>query len=1189
MKKSGLMLLVFLLTFSHLSFANAPRSAAADLPLASSPGKLQNPGFESGDLSGWKVTQTVTEITYAVNSLSPHSGSYSFNYWSDNGPTWFKLSQSVDGLEDGIYELRAWASGGGGETRLKFYTETADNDPTGLSTDIVNTGWEQWAQYWVQDIEVTDGKVTIGFEVFGPAGTWGYFDDVELVKIEEEAYDPAEFIKGVDISTLQALEDQGAAFYDNGAKKDLLTILKDHGVNYVRLRLWNDPAEADGYNDKPHTLAMAQRVKAAGMKLLLDFHYSDFWADPGQQVKPKAWKELDFSGLKQAVYSYTHEVLSELAALDAYPDMIQIGNEINSGILLPDGSTSNFDRLAELLQQGSQAVRDTVPQDHEVKIMLHLAEGGSNGKFRSFFDQIQRRGVDYDVIGLSYYPYWHGTFQDLKSNMNDLIVRYGKEVVVAETAYPYTYEDADEYGNIAGENETRIAGFPASVANQKLVTETVMNTVAHVDGHRGLGVFYWEPAWLPGVGWKSGEGNAWENQAIFDFDGNALPSLDAFQFIPGSIADKLPLLVYPSQAITIPKGGVPSLPTAASVLFNEGSIHSVPVAWDEMEGEQWTTPGKFTLYGTVEGISQKASIEITVLAQANEIRNPGFEVGDLSEWTLTGTGDVGKVEHNAANAHSGNYAFNYWYGEPYKYQLTQDITGLENGIYTLKAWASGGGGDTVLKLFAKQGEEVLSTDMVNTGWNVWRPYQVENIKIMNGRITVGFEVEAPGEVWGYLDDMELIRTADIPELPTNPEQPGTSGNPGTPAESPSSAESAGSASNDGQKPGSAASLSITSDQLKKTEEGSYFVMIPTDIHEVTLSSGILRLLGSDPLELKNGAVSLLIPAEVLLALLDLDTDAANTAAITVRINPVNLTDVEAMMQSANVDTSTTIHVLTLGYDVDLMLTTSEGVVKRLFQFPTPLKLRLPLDLETNRHIAGIFKVANGSYTYTGGKWSDEMIAANLYHPGTYIALQVAKTFADVSPDYWAQQIIAELAAKQLIEGDGKGSFNPTRSISRSEFTALLVRALSIKYDVTAIAMQHGSWMAGTGTEAGVVSGRFADVPAEAWYAEAIEIAYQYGIVNGKGNGHFDPQTAITREEMAVMLMKAYALFGELVPQQAMIYPFADRNEVAGWAAESVVSAVSLGLLQGRERNQFAPRADLTRAEAARVVYRLLQF
>ncbi|MBB3109540.1 arabinogalactan endo-1,4-beta-galactosidase [Paenibacillus phyllosphaerae] len=569
-----------------------------------------------------------------------------------------------------------------------------------------------------------------------------------------------EFIKGADISTLQALEDQGIKFYENGEEQDLLTILKDHGVNYIRLRVWNNPVEADGYNDKAKLIELAPRIKAAGMKLLVDFHYSDFWADPGKQVKPVAWEGLDFTQLKQAVYDYTEEVLTELEAVDAYPDMVQIGNEINNGMIHPEGSLSNFTQLADLIKQGVQAVRDTTPDGHNTKIMIHLAEGGNNSKFRSFFDEVTAQGIDYDVIGLSYYPYWHGTFQQLKSNMDDLAARYGKQIVVAETAYPFTYESGDAgEGNIAGENETKIAGFPASVENQKLVTETVLNTVAHVQNGLGLGAFYWEPAWLPGVGWRSGDYNGWENQAMFDYDGNALASLDAFQFTPGSLEAKTPILVYPSEGITITRGQTPELPATANVLYNEGSIQATAVTWDEATDEQLSTPGTFSLNGTIAGLEQKASIDVTVTDSPNLAVNPGFEDG-MTGWTLSGT-EAGKVETNAGNSHSGQNGFNYWYGSPYTYKLSQTITGLKNGVYTLSAWASGGGGENAMKLFADNyGGEAVQADIVNTGYNAWKKYTIENIHVTNGEITFGFDVDAPKEIWGWLDDVELVQVSE---------------------------------------------------------------------------------------------------------------------------------------------------------------------------------------------------------------------------------------------------------------------------------------------------------------------------------------------------------------------------------------------------------------------------------------------
>lgn len=568
----------------------------------------------------------------------------------------------------------------------------------------------------------------------------------------------SEFIKGVDISTLQALEDKGIRFYDQGRAQDLLSIVKAHGVNYVRLRVWNTPTESGGYNDKAKLLALAPRIKAAGLNLLVDFHYSDFWADPGKQVKPAAWANLSGPALQQAVYDYTADVLGSLKAVNAYPDMVQIGNEINSGMLLPDGALNRFDTLAGLLKKGVQAVRDTTPTRQKTKVMLHLADGGDNDEFVSFFDQVTTQGIDYDVIGLSYYPYWHGTFQQLKTNMNDLATRYGKQIVVAETAYPHTLENGDvSPGNIAELKETQIAGFPASVESQKLVTQTVLNTVATVDGGRGLGVFYWEPAWLPGVGWRTGEFNGWENQAMFDYGGKALDSLNAFRFTPGSLGAAAPIRVSPVEGVSVVRGTLPTLPTRVNVLYNEGSIKPTTVRWAAVTPEQVAAPGTFVVEGVVTGVAGKASIEITVTDKVavNLVQNPGFE-DDLQHWTVTGTLAT-KVETNAGNAHGGSKALNYWFGEPYAYRVTQTITGLSNGTYTLRGWASGSGGETKAALFAETtGGTRVSAAVGNTGWNVWKQYAVENIQVTDGQLTIGYEVEAPKEIWGYLDDLELV-------------------------------------------------------------------------------------------------------------------------------------------------------------------------------------------------------------------------------------------------------------------------------------------------------------------------------------------------------------------------------------------------------------------------------------------------
>lgn len=284
-------------------------------------------------------------------------------------------------------------------------------------------------------------------------------------------------ILGADISFLPELEARGVKFSDKGVQKDAIEILKDHGFNYVRLRIFNNPEVDSGYSphkgfcDLEHTKQMARRVKDAGMKLLLDFHYSDYWADPGKQFKPSSWKGENFNELKKSVYNYTVKVLSELRQQGTLPDMVQVGNEINHGMIWPEGRINNLDSLAELIYAGVRGVKAVNPA---TPVMLHVALGGQNQEARFFYDAMLERNVPFDVIGLSYYPKWHGTLADLTANMADLATRYKRQVMVAE----YT----------------------------QLKTE--VNDIAfNVPEGRSLGTFIWEPL------------NTWEQ--VFDKDGRS--------------------------------------------------------------------------------------------------------------------------------------------------------------------------------------------------------------------------------------------------------------------------------------------------------------------------------------------------------------------------------------------------------------------------------------------------------------------------------------------------------------------------------------------------------------------------------------------------------------------------------------------------------------------------------------------
>jgi arabinogalactan endo-1,4-beta-galactosidase len=271
------------------------------------------------------------------------------------------------------------------------------------------------------------------------------------------------------------------------------------------------------------------RFKSLDIKLLVDFHYSDNWADPGKQIKPAAWQDYDFEQLKQAVYDHTYDVCSALVAQGTPPDMIQVGNEINSGMLWPDGDYNHFDNLADLLKEGQRAVKDCSPS---TLVMLHIAEGGDNDLARWWFDNITRREVPFDVIGISYYPFWHGSLAELQSNLNDISARYDRDVILVETAYAFTDQDKDNYPNIV-DKSLAVAGYPLTPEGQRAFMRDVMAIVRAVPNGRGLGIFYWDATWtaVPGNGWDSTNpefGNAWENQALFDYDERALPALEEF-------------------------------------------------------------------------------------------------------------------------------------------------------------------------------------------------------------------------------------------------------------------------------------------------------------------------------------------------------------------------------------------------------------------------------------------------------------------------------------------------------------------------------------------------------------------------------------------------------------------------------------------------------------------------------------
>ncbi len=302
-----------------------------------------------------------------------------------------------------------------------------------------------------------------------------------------------EFIKGMDVSSYQEMEDRGYQYFDtNGKKIDILEYAVKMGFNYGRIRIWNEPhkvPESGGYCSLDETIRLAQKMKDAGIPYLLDFHYSDWWADPGNQNKPHAWENLHGDELEKAVFDFTFEVLETLSSRDLAPQMVQVGNEIRCGMLWPDGDVEHFDNLAKLINAGIRGVRSS-QKGNDIQIMIHLDQGGRYHYFEEWFDTMIQKGVtDFDIIGLSYYPFWHGSYKDLDETMNKLAKRYQKDLIVAETAYSYRLA-AD---SLFGKGQQRLGGFPASEDGQLNALQIVSGIIAGVKDNRGKGFFYWEP------------------------------------------------------------------------------------------------------------------------------------------------------------------------------------------------------------------------------------------------------------------------------------------------------------------------------------------------------------------------------------------------------------------------------------------------------------------------------------------------------------------------------------------------------------------------------------------------------------------------------------------------------------------------------------------------------------------------
>ena len=604
-----------------------------------------------------------------------------------------------------------------------------------------------------------------------------------------------DFYRGMDASAVLALENSGVKYYNfDGEEQDVFMTLAQAGVNYIRLRVWNDPYDENGNgygggnNDVATAIALGQRATKYGMKVCIDFHYSDFWADPKKQFVPKAWEGMDIEEKSDALYNFTLESLTQL--LDAGVDvgMVQIGNEINNGM---SGET-DVANVRKLLTAGSKAVREAAANSgKEILVAVHYTNIDDMKKLDTLLTGLQVKEIDYDIVGLSFYPYWHGTIEDLKNAIIHIRDTYGKKVYVAENAYCYTAEDGDGSANSVEGTDDLAEGYSASVQGQ---ANEVRDVCAAASEAGAEGVFYWEGTWIPvgpadadnsalwekyGSGWASSYasvydpkdagqyygGCSWDNQAMFDFTGHPLASLNVFKYLKYGATALLAVDSIPAVTVACNIGTDPELPDTVSVIYNDRSEAQVPVIWntDDVAAIDTENGGNFTVSGTLEdGTEVTAAVTVD---RINYVQNPSFEDSDTSMWTVNYSGETDPTDYQvkAADAHSGEVAFHFWSGSAdMDFSIEQSFTDLEPGTYELSAFSQGGdlSDDASMELYALVDGRELTAPFKLTTYADWQNPAIPEIKVTDGSLTIGVRYKCNVNSWGTLDDVTLYKIAE---------------------------------------------------------------------------------------------------------------------------------------------------------------------------------------------------------------------------------------------------------------------------------------------------------------------------------------------------------------------------------------------------------------------------------------------
>jgi len=605
---------------------------------------------------------------------------------------------------------------------------------------------------------------------------------------------PEDFILGMDASSVIAEEQSGVRYYNfDGAEQDVFQTLAENGVNHIRVRVWNHPYDAEGRgygggnNDVDKAAEIGARAAKYGMKLIVDFHYSDFWADPGKQMVPLAWKDMPIEEKTEAAYEFTKECLTKLKDAGAQVGMVQVGNETNGALC---GEKTWFN-IQYIMQAGARATREVWP---DALVAVHFANPEKADAYASYAKKLDYYDVDYDVFASSYYPFWHGTLENLSAVLGGIAETYGKRVMVMETSYAYTAEDTDFSGNTISDGGGIAKPWPFTVQGQANAVRSVIDTVAHVPN--GVGVVYWEGTWISvgtssweenhalweqyGSGWASSYaavydpddagkyygGCAVDNQAFFGPDGRPLESLKVFALVRGGNELAPAVDAVEDTALTVDLADMVHLPETVNAIMTDDSRQAVPVEWDvtaeQLAQMQSGGVADYDVTGEAGGLTARCRVS---MVKYNFLQNDSFETGDLTGWELTDLAHADElyVEDKLTDSLQGSRHMHFWSKaeNSVEFTLEQRAAALAPGAYSFSISIMGGDcGETEIYAYAKvDGETVGTAPMRVTSYGNWDTGVVPDIRIAEGQeLTVGIYVRCRGEgsgAWGKIDCAKL--------------------------------------------------------------------------------------------------------------------------------------------------------------------------------------------------------------------------------------------------------------------------------------------------------------------------------------------------------------------------------------------------------------------------------------------------